>query len=434
MDFLILYEHTTRELENSCLLGEELKKRGYSVKVECIYSLKRFLYRPKVLITPHLYDDNQVEDFAANIWGSVENIIDLQYEQVLSKKDIESNHHIPKGAAVDSYHIAWGNDQYNRYKNSGISENNIRLTGSISMDLNHERFEDVFFTKNDISKIYNIPAEKEWILFISSFSLCNRSEEEIKRYEQKLKSIRILADISNKSRKEILKWLELSIIEFPDKIFIYRPHPAEKEESELKKIECKYCNFRIIPDYSMRQWAKVVERSYTWFSTSIVDYYYINKNCEILRPYKIPSDIDIPFMRNARTIQTFEEFYETLQQDYNEKEFPIKSDNIIEYYGEFNDGHAYLRVADLCESALKIDKKPYKKLYRLKLNCKAIKILFYGAAYELCKHFKMSRLMKKILSEKCILNFERAEKEMYRTNKEKRFYQMKFKQLLRTIN
>ena len=87
IDFLILYEHKERELENACYLSVLLKNRGYSVKVACIYSFIRFKYRPKVLVVPHLYDDKQVFDFITKYGDRKCSVVNLQYEQILSKND-----------------------------------------------------------------------------------------------------------------------------------------------------------------------------------------------------------------------------------------------------------------------------------------------------------------------------------------------------------
>lgn len=431
MDFLILYEHASRELENACLLKEELNRRGYSVKIECIYSIKKLFCKPKVLIVPHLYNDNQIVDFAYNFFGGVKKIVDLQYEQVLSKSDIEDNYNMPKEHAKFAYHIAWGEDQYRRYLENEISEGNIIMAGCMSMDLNHKKFDSVFIDRSEISKKYGLPNNK-WRIFISSFTLHNRTEDELKRYENVVKSTRELRRIMIESRSKILEWIELILKKYPNEIFIYRPHPAERADLDLKELEEKYNNFYVISDLSIRQWVRVVDYAYTWYSTSIVDFYYGNKNCEILRPIKIPEKIDAILFKNARVINTVGEFEYYFNMEASNLQFPIDDKEIEEFYGHWKDGSAYKRIADACEKVIKSQSNSYGFINNIS-NFKGmnIKKLIMFMSYEACKFVKLSILFHNILPEKYILGFERAENEMYKKKKLEKFYTERFKMILK---
>ena len=46
VDVLILYEHRAREIENSCLLACELRRRGYKVQICNIYSEEKYFVAP----------------------------------------------------------------------------------------------------------------------------------------------------------------------------------------------------------------------------------------------------------------------------------------------------------------------------------------------------------------------------------------------------
>ena len=59
-------------------------------------------------------------------------------------------------------------------------------------------------------------------------------------------SARIFKDISEKSYYEILVWLQKAAVIYPEKIFIYRRHPAERYSKEILEIEKKVSNFRCI--------------------------------------------------------------------------------------------------------------------------------------------------------------------------------------------
>ena len=106
IDVLILFEHKNRELENACLIATELERRGFSTRIECIYSLRRYFVKARILIVPHLYNDDQVVMFCKNIWLSNTIVIDMQYEQVLRASQHNGIHN-PSGQAINANHLAW---------------------------------------------------------------------------------------------------------------------------------------------------------------------------------------------------------------------------------------------------------------------------------------------------------------------------------------
>ena len=66
LDFLFVYEHKVRELENLCLLKYELDKRGYKTKIihiEDAEALKamRPIYHAKVVVTMACYRNSSIE-------------------------------------------------------------------------------------------------------------------------------------------------------------------------------------------------------------------------------------------------------------------------------------------------------------------------------------------------------------------------------------
>lgn len=63
IDILILFENHSREMENVALLATELEYRGYKVKVMNIRTPMKYFVKTKVLIVPHLYNEDQLIRF-----------------------------------------------------------------------------------------------------------------------------------------------------------------------------------------------------------------------------------------------------------------------------------------------------------------------------------------------------------------------------------
>ena len=63
IDVLILFEHVARELESALLLERLLNSRGYKTKIIKVHwndGLMHLKYKPKIVVTPWCYDNEEV--------------------------------------------------------------------------------------------------------------------------------------------------------------------------------------------------------------------------------------------------------------------------------------------------------------------------------------------------------------------------------------
>ena len=436
VDVLLIYEHKARELENCALIASELERRGYKTKLSYNYSAPiRFFLKPTIIIVPHAYNEEHMAFYIRNKWNSNKNVISMQYEQILAKYS-EDGIHNPSGQARMAQHTAWGEAQVERYLKHDIDPSHIHDTGSVSMDLFRPEFRSYFLSREQIGKEFGLDTSKEWVLFISSFSYAKRTEKNISELARHNPNAYNIARLSDESYKAVLMWLRKAIEMYPDKLFIYRKHPAELDDRELIKIEEEHPNFRCIDTYSMRQWSLVVDKLYNWYSTSLVDVYFANKPCYILRPIPIPKHIEVSIMVNAKFIADSDEFLESL----NDKEFffPVPSDDILYYYSNRAEGKmAYQKVADLCERMIKEPQMgfDYKFDYPNGLSF-YVKMLYDFFLYEYGKRFKtsesfISRLKKIPYLAKTAAKLQMYNKELYRAKQLYESYFDKFSLLLK---
>lgn len=405
VDFLILYENKVRELEAVCLLKSELKRRGYSVVIEYVHSIKKLFLFPKVIITPYLYDKNDIKEFAFCGRRFVPKLINLQWEQVLNEFDIKEGFHAPKNGAELAIHVSWGRENAEYLQRVGVRKEKIVLAGSCNMDLCNDRFLSFYSNRNKISEDYGIDSGKKWILFISSFTMSNDYVYSmVESTIGKSNELSTMADITIQSQQIIVSWFEKLICENTDIEIIYRPHPAELGNVLIESMCKKYQNFHCIAEESVRQWIFVSDIIYTWFSTSIIDAYYMNKNCGIIRPQIIPNYLEIDFFKNANKIETYEELSEL-----NNTIFPIPASSIEKKYGKITKKPAYLIISDACEEV--INGTQCMEIKGIEYHSKSIKYFLFLVAVELCKYVRLSKLIrhKKVM-------FENIEKNIYHTS------------------
>ena len=331
IDFLFLYEHRARELENCVYLATALKNKGYKVKIASMLSFEKKIFKPNVIVTPHLYDENQLRYYISSCWsGRKIKVISMQYEQVLNEYGRKTEIHRPKGEAKKAFHVAWGDNEVKEYLNNGILLSHILKVGSVSMDFNTRQYQKYLYSKRDLAKKYGIPEEKKWCIFFSSFTYCGRSDESIEKRSFKDYAFR-MKKIMEDSQPIILDWFEREINDNAYVIFIYRKHPAETLGLHINTLKNRYPDkFYCIDDFSVRHWINVSDICLTWFSTTSLDIYFAEKPCLILRPVPIDSDLELETMYNIQKIQSYNEFHRSLNQDgYIQEDFKRCIPNFI---------------------------------------------------------------------------------------------------------
>lgn len=430
MDFLIFYEHASRELENILMVKEELNKRGYSVGIShfCLngYGRNVLFAKPKVVVTPWLRSDDNIFRFT-RFSNKPSKIVNLQWEQIYNKKNIESGLAETQGQAKKVNHVCWGRASKDRLIKVGISIKNLKVTGAIQLDFGRKEFEYYYKTREELSGEFKIDSSKKWILYISSFAYATYSPDDIERLEQKWNmSYSEMYEISKISRVKTLEWIKELLSNNSEIVFIYRPHPSEKIDDELLNYKEIYNDFFIIKDYSVKQWIKACDKINTWFSTSIAEIFYMGRECAIVRPYPLSEDIEVDIMKKAKFITNKDDFLKyNLLNNCNEKQFPV-SKELMDYYYDYDDDiPSYVRVAEYLERVysekkydteykfLREEKKIFKKIHKneilvslivdfiLKTNIKLSKIIPFK------KRIFINIENKVLGSDKAVLEYEK---------------------------
>lgn len=422
-DFLILYEHRNRELENAVLLAMLLERKGYSVSILYRRSAKLMCQKAEVLLVPFFYNDYTVEDFAIQPFHQFSKVINLQYEQVFLKENEKLGNSMPRGVARLAEHIAWGDVPFDLMKNNDIDEARIHKIGHISMDLNQPKYNEVFYSKTKLAKKFNIPIEKKWHLFISSFSCVGISDEELKQWETTTAGIYDFTKKSYESFEQIIDWFD-KILAQTDDYIIYRPHPHEVDNIKLRRLESKYKNFVCNSSYSIRQWIRVCDSIYTWCSTSIVDVYYANKKCAIIRPIPFSSDLEYRLYDDQKKIDNYQEF-ENVFFD-NRLISPINETTIRKYYCNDRQSDTFSKLVNVAIEVYKENKEvDYKKITNYSLF-RVIKRSVYNIFMSLAGYMDYS----KIVPDKYSADVLHAYKEQYRYKEEIKFHRRRFERIL----
>ena len=349
-EIVIVYENVVREYDNALLLKAELVKRGYNVKIVYKMDLLWKCRKNAVLVMPNGYNDDNIDEY--KYFANVKNgkYISLQYEQIFSKKIEETGVHIPKGKAADISLFCWGRHCYDRLKQGGIAEENLKICGAIHFDFLRDEFSEFYLNREEIAQKYNLDENKKWFLYVSSFAYVNNPAL-VQNAKKDVKNdfIDDFGAISIKSHKVTLEWMDELIKNNQDMIVIYRKHPIENGNNSLKELAEKYPQrFREIGELGVKQWIKVVDIAATWISTVATEVYAAGKSILIIRPYTIPQDIDMPVYIGADYIDSYEKLQLKVATYEKDGGTPFVKETIDNYY-LVDKTPAYIKTADEIE-------------------------------------------------------------------------------------
>ena len=358
-DFVIGYEHKVREMESLCLLKLELEKRGYSVFVYYLDD-KNFVYKINaihcnVLILPFGYGNECV---AESVRQAVrfDKIINLQWEQVLSREQEQNidSPKTPKEACREAVHISWGEANVKRLVDfAGLPKERVIPCGDLVMDFLKPPFTKCYLSRKEVFEKFGLDPGKKTFLFISSFKAAFFSGKQLEAEIKAMGPNRLIQhEVMLESFNIIMEWVEDWLKNHPDELMIYRPHPGEETtwndevRGLMNRLQDTYSNFRVIGDYTVRQWILVSDTIIMGISTALTEVYAAGKSCAILYPKPLPEALTGIMMDNASYIRTKAEFDEMM--DMEDYPFPIPEKDLFAYYGNLNE-FAYPKVADVCE-------------------------------------------------------------------------------------
>lgn len=378
-DFLLMYEHKVRELDNLCLLKYELDKRGYRTKILYVndYELIKshtVVYKTKVLVVGYCYTSSSIKDYAS-YRIKFDKVINLQWEQVITneqERDSSSFRNL-SGLAKEVVHISWGKRNQKRLiEKAGVAPNHVKVTGNITMDLLRPEFKGFYLSREEICKHFGLPSGKKICLFIAGFKYVEASEEArratIARFGE---GRRRYLEVAEKEQLTILEWFQRFLEEYEDCVIVYRPHPGDGSP-RAEKMAQNYENFRVISELSVKQWIVISDLVYAWNSTAILEAFFAGKNPMHLCPYPIPEDQCQPPLTQMRGITDYKTFSATVSGRLLEQ--GLTREVVDPFYLVDDDKAAYIRVVDAFEEVYQDasysftgkQRKAYKRLYSAK--------------------------------------------------------------------
>lgn len=357
LDFLFIYEHKVRELENLCLMKYELDRRGYKTEIIYINDAEnalspKILYKTKVLCTMACYHNKtlrwHVKDFI-----EFEKIIDLQWENIVYPKD---EHRVGayknyRGIGKDVVRVSWGKQNETRLlETAQMDPAKVKVIGHVGMDFLRYPLSRYYISRKELFDKYGIEQGKKVILFASPYygdnlsqqyidDMCNRFGDNWVDYYH----------FMCESQKIVLKWFEQLCTENKDTIIIFRPHPGHPSLMADAMAE-KYENFKVIGSESVKQWIVSCDKVFTGNSSVVVEAFFAKKDCQLLFPLETTDGFELKLIEDSTKIRTYSEFEKAVGENNNP--FPTPRESIEEIYLVDWKEPSYIKFANMAEEVL----------------------------------------------------------------------------------
>lgn len=369
LDFLFIYEHKVRELENLCLMKYELDKRGYKTKILYINDAENALspkpiYDTKVLCMMACYHNKtlrwHVKDFV-----KFDKIIDLQWENIVYPKDEDREdaykNYLEVGKNV--VHVSWGKQNVKRLLEvAHLDPKKVKLVGHAGMDFLRAPLNRYYISREEFFAKFDIPTDKKVVLFASPYYGDNLSKEYIEDMCSRFGADWVnYYDFMCKSQEIVLSWFDRICTENKDLFIVFRPHPGHPTLM-AQELEKKYENFRILSEASVKQWIVACDKVYTGNSSVVVEAFFARKDCQLLFPLPVTPGFELKMITESKHLTTYEQFRETILSEENE--FPTPQESIEETYIVDWEEPSYVKFANMAEEVLLDD---YYKLTKEQL-------------------------------------------------------------------
>lgn len=299
MNILWMIEHAARELDVACAVKSVLEEKyGAKVTIKHFFcdleEVIAYKEQPDLIAVPYFYSDLDfgVKELIKRFPDA--GIFNLAWEEIFYKghMDIKS----PKGEYAFSkvVHHAWG-EFYREYLiDSGVAEEQIRVNGNPSLQMNRSPYNSLYSSREEIAERFNLDSRDKWILVPDNYAWAFADNQLLQlksSHGGNMEQMLGIRDYCRECLKEVLRWFNQLGKESGITV-IYRPKPSvSMNEFRLfadYEVPGGIDNIHFIKDMDVKQWISVSDMVFSSFSTTLMDAAVASKPVFMLEPLPVP--------------------------------------------------------------------------------------------------------------------------------------------------
>jgi surface carbohydrate biosynthesis protein len=320
-DYLILVEHTARELDIACLIKYLIEQKGSTIDVMPLpyfnaYNVGRKNHS-KVLVAPYCYRLGIYKPILSHFTDI--SLINLAYEQILAK--ITNNMKAPKDEFTKKFVVynAWSENYFNYLTKCGVDPANITINGNLSYALYKYPYRTYFnIPREHLSEKYHLDISKKWLFIPENYGAAFTSDtvmnDKITNGMDPVDAIKY-REFAAQSLHVVIQWCARAS-KSNDIEIIFRPRPA----ISYQKMQEFFTNvlpeipdgLKIIKDHTVREWILASDVVMSSYSTTLIEAAIAEKPIAMLEPIPFPDYLDASWYNMVPKIVNYDDFIKAI--------------------------------------------------------------------------------------------------------------------------
>jgi surface carbohydrate biosynthesis protein len=323
IDVVFVIEHVDRELDFVRLVAEQLRSAyGLSSAIISTFFHQQYLafLNPRVFVFPYVLSSNDWPiKVIRSCYGNKCGYINLNWEQLLSKANLEYKRPRDRFTLNEILHFSW-DDYFKRHLyDCGVSQKNVVVVGNPTRALLQRFVQQSPQLKNNLGREFDLDVRKQWLFFPMNYGWAFATDEMINAKIKKGYPAEIAYEYRSYSQNCLKRFVAFVNAVAKKQRFeiVVRPHPSITESQYQEVFEQELGQLpetvKLIKKYTIKEWIAVAAAVGSSWSTSVLDAHLCGKTSFLFTPYERPVWLNVEWNNRVPNISEPLELFKLLE-------------------------------------------------------------------------------------------------------------------------
>lgn len=326
IDILFFIEHKDRELDGTKKIVEYITNSNplkiVIANIEFGFFDAFIRYNPRVVCLPYC---RSLQNHIANAFYTRNNktiFLNMNYEQIYNPVTTIYKRPVDDFAKKTMKHIAWGENFKKYLIESGVSRENIVITGKLEIYFLKKLKDNIGDVKIKLSDEFQLSLDRKWVFIPLNDGTAFMSEDRIKtEIQRKVRMPESLIShrVAKKQVYLLLEYIDKYLKHHEDVEIIIRPHPGVSVDdyiSLIKRIGIEASSkLHFIREYSVKEWLCCSNTCISNWSTVILDASAVDLPTYVFQPEPLPDSLNAEWIDIFKKITDYTDFERVLKEN-----------------------------------------------------------------------------------------------------------------------